>query len=109
MKWGLSAQQLHNFIRGLDSSPGAWTCITLEDPKENESATWQEVRLYGSQLFNAAVPNGRPVYLQGSELQGIQWENGILLPGQDGKCVNFDYIPRVIRVFVMAVFDGMFR
>lgn len=91
VKFTLSGQQLHNFIRGLDSSPGAWTCISLEEP--NESTTWQEIRLYGSQLFKeASVPSGRPIYFQGGEKAGIQWDNGFLIPGQDGKWVNVQRI-----------------
>ena len=87
VKFTLSGQQLHNFIRGLDSSPGAWTCISLEEP--NESTTWQEIRLYGSQLFKeASVPSGQPIYFQGGEKAGIQWDNGFLIPGQDGKWVR---------------------
>lgn len=86
MQWRLSGQQLHNFIRGLDSSPGAWTCVSLEEP--TESTAWQEIRLYGSQLFkDSSIPTGRSVYFQGNDKPGIQWENGLLIPGQDGKWV----------------------
>ena len=112
----LSGQQLHNFIRGLDSkhntiekrlcihtqvieilvnyliqgSPGAWTRISfIEEPKDNES--WQEIRLYGSQLFNEAVPTGRAVYFEGSDRTGIQWDGGLLIPGQDGT-----WVPNII-------------
>lgn len=88
VKWDKSAKQLHDFIRGLDSSPAAWANISLENPKENEGATWQEVRLYGSQIVkDSNVPSGRPVYFGGNDKAGIQWDNGILVPGQDGQWV----------------------
>ena len=38
-----TAKKLHNFIRGLDSAPGAWTVINEE-----------EARLYGSSLWTGA-------------------------------------------------------
>ena len=91
VKWTLTGRQLHNFIRGLDSSPGAWTLASLEDPSGSsaESVSWQEIRLYGSQVFKSAeLPSGRPVYFQGSAKPGIQWDNGLLLPGQDGQWVG---------------------
>lgn len=88
VKWDKSGKQLHNFIRGLDSSPAAWTSVTLENPKETENVSWQEVRLYGAQLYkDPNVPSGRPVYFEGYEKEGIQWDNGILIPGQDGQWV----------------------
>ena len=94
VKFTLSGQQLHNFIRGLDSSPGAWTCISLEEP--NESTAWQEIRLYGSQLFKeASVPSGRPIYFQGNNKAGIQWDNGLLIPGQDGNWVKIILVNKI--------------
>ena len=90
MKWTLTGQQLHNFIRGLDSSPGAWTCISLEEPKEGETSSWQEIRLYGAQLHkDSSLPSGRTVYFQGNDKTGIQTDNGLLIPGQDGKWVGY--------------------
>lgn len=84
----MTGKQLHNFIRGLDSSPGAWTSITLENPKEKEPSSWQEIRLYGAQLFKeSALPEGRPIFFQGSDKAGIQSDNGLLIPGQDGSWV----------------------
>jgi len=75
----------------IQGSPGAWTRISfIEEPKDNES--WQEIRLYGSQLFNEAVPTGRAVYFEGSDRTGIQWDGGLLIPGQDGTWV----IPQIL-------------
>lgn len=47
LKWsGKTAKQAHDFIRGLDSTPGAWTFIN-----------GKEVRLYGSSLFKGKLVN----------------------------------------------------
>ena len=57
---GKSAKQAHDFIRALDSTPGAWTLINGE-----------EVRLYGSRLWT-----GRHlyyVYLIGLFLRSFQY------------------------------------
>lgn len=85
----MTAQRLHNFIRGLDSSPGAWTVVSLQEPKDNEADNWQEIRLYGSQLYKgASIPSGQIVYLKDNQNTGILWDNGLLLPGQDGHWVT---------------------
>jgi len=78
----INSQTSFNF----QGSPGAWTKISFEEPKENGS--WQEIRLYGSQLFKDTVPAGRTVYFEGSGRTGIQWDGGLLIPGQDGTWVN---------------------
>nr|CAG4638677.1 EOG090X0BM2 [Cyclestheria hislopi] len=93
IKWNLSAQQLHDFIRALDSSPGAWTVVSLEDPNGNDSNSWKEIRLYGSRLHKSGdVPSGKAVYIQGCGKTGILHENGLLLPGADGGWVNVERI-----------------
>lgn len=50
----LTADQLHNFIRGCDKVPGAW--ITLDE---------QPVKLYGSQRWTKGVPHGLEVQVLG--------------------------------------------
>lgn len=88
VKWTSSGLQLHNFIRGLDSSPGAWTYVSLDEP--SESTVWQEIRLYGSQLFkDPALPSGRPIFFKDNDKPGLQWDNGILIQGQDGNWVIY--------------------
>jgi len=85
-----TGDDLHNFIRGLDSSPGAWTSVSLENPEiGKESVQWQEIRLYGSQkLKSAEVPQGRAVYFQGCQRVGVITDAGMLIPGNDNKYVN---------------------
>ena len=69
---------MHNFVRGLDSVPGAWT--VLQDVK---------VKLYGSQLWNKPKPNGVAVEVKGADSNGIVHSEGLLIPCKDGSMVCF--------------------
>lgn len=72
-----SAEALHNFIRGCDKVPGAWTSID-----------GQKVIFYGSTLWNDAIPEGSLVTLTKCKKPAIVHSNGILLTGIDGKHVS---------------------
>lgn len=73
----LTAAQLHNFIRGMDKVPGAWT--NLDD---------QVVKLYGSKLWTKAAPEGTEVKVEGMSKPGLVHNEGLLLFGNDGGMVN---------------------
>ncbi|XP_064080015.1 cytosolic 10-formyltetrahydrofolate dehydrogenase-like isoform X1 [Macrobrachium nipponense] len=75
--WNQPAETLHNFIRGLDSSPGAWTVID-----------GQEVKLFGSKLYTGSAVEGREVAIEGLGTAGVIHKDGLLLTGSDGKKVN---------------------
>lgn len=70
----LSGEELHNFIRGMDKVPGAWTLLD-----------GQMVRLYGSSLWNKSV-TGQEVDVDGRK--GFIHSEGLVLPGKDGTNVN---------------------
>ena len=74
-----SAQKAHNFIRGLDSAFGAWTLINGE-----------EVRLYGSTIWEKTVPEGDLVDVDG--VTGIVHEGGLLIKVEENKFVNVERI-----------------
>eukprot|EP00088_Acartia_fossae_P053331 TRINITY_DN6060_c0_g1_i13.p1 TRINITY_DN6060_c0_g1~~TRINITY_DN6060_c0_g1_i13.p1 ORF type:complete len:901 (-),score=295.69 TRINITY_DN6060_c0_g1_i13:194-2896(-) len=67
------ARSIHNFIRGLDSSPGAWTLL---DGKET--------KMFGSRLWHLDVDEGRPVQLDGGA-NGRITQDGLMIQGTDGK------------------------
>jgi formyltetrahydrofolate dehydrogenase len=67
---------VHNFIRGLDSTPGAWTVLNDE-----------KVKLYGSQLWNKPKPDGVAVEVTGADSKGIVHPEGLLVPFKDGSMV----------------------
>jgi formyltetrahydrofolate dehydrogenase len=69
---------VHNFIRGLDSVPGAWTVLNDE-----------KVKLYGSQLWNKPTPDGVAVEVKGADFKGIVHPEGLLIPCKDGSMVCF--------------------
>jgi len=68
-----SAKQIHNFIRGLDSSPGAWTLL---DGKET--------KLFGSKLWHLEVEEGRKVDLEGG-CEGKITRDGLMIRGTDDR------------------------
>ncbi|XP_075712760.1 mitochondrial 10-formyltetrahydrofolate dehydrogenase [Rhinoderma darwinii] len=72
--WDNSAEEIHNWIRGHDKVPGAWTVI-------ND----QIVTLYGSSLLEGAVPKGEPLHVEGASRSGLVTKNGVVLFGKDGK------------------------
>ncbi|XP_011633536.1 cytosolic 10-formyltetrahydrofolate dehydrogenase isoform X2 [Pogonomyrmex barbatus] len=78
--WTKSAKEVHDFIRGLDSTPGAWTML---DGKE--------VRLFGSSLWSDKQPEvEKTVNLE--ERKGIVHQSGLLIEAADGRFVNVERI-----------------
>jgi formyltetrahydrofolate dehydrogenase len=73
------AKAIHNFIRGLDSSPGAWAMLG-----------GQQTKLFGSRLWHGAVEPGREVELEGAARPGVVTKDGLMLAGTDGRwlCVK---------------------
>jgi len=68
------AKKIHNFIRGLDSSPGAWT---LMDGKQT--------KLFSSRLWYSEVEDGLDVQLKGCSQKGKITQDGLMIQGNDGK------------------------
>ncbi|XP_059537767.1 mitochondrial 10-formyltetrahydrofolate dehydrogenase [Myotis daubentonii] len=76
ISWDQSAEVLHNWIRGHDKVPGAWTEIN-----------GQMVTFYGSSLLNSSVPPGEPLEIKGARKPGLVTKNGLVLFGNDGKAL----------------------
>ena len=68
------AKKIHNFIRGLDSSPGAWTIL---DGKET--------KLFNSRLWYGDMDNGKEVALEGAARPGMVTRDGLMIAGTDGQ------------------------
>lgn len=66
------AKKIHDWIRGLDSVPGAWTIL---DGKET--------KLFGSKLWHGKLPQGQEVALEGAAKPGIVHEGGLLIFGKE--------------------------
>ncbi|XP_072309496.1 mitochondrial 10-formyltetrahydrofolate dehydrogenase [Eucyclogobius newberryi] len=68
------AESIHNWIRGHDKVPGAWTVID-----------GQAVTLYGSSMFGGSAPAGEALEVEGASQPGIVSKSGLVLYGSDGK------------------------
>ncbi|KAF0029530.1 hypothetical protein F2P81_018635 [Scophthalmus maximus] len=70
------AEAIHNWIRGHDKVPGAWTVIG-----------GQSVTVYGSSMLGGSVPTGQPLEIDGASQPGLVTNNGLVLYGTDGKAL----------------------
>ncbi|XP_007447370.1 PREDICTED: mitochondrial 10-formyltetrahydrofolate dehydrogenase [Lipotes vexillifer] len=76
ISWDQSAEALHNWIRGHDKVPGAWTEIN-----------GQVVTFYGSSLLNSSIPPGEPLEIKGAKKPGLVTKSGLVLFGNNGKAL----------------------
>ncbi|XP_028346395.1 mitochondrial 10-formyltetrahydrofolate dehydrogenase [Physeter macrocephalus] len=76
ISWDQSAEALHNWIRGHDKVPGAWTEIN-----------GQVVTFYGSSLLNSSIPPGEPLEIKGAKKPGLVTKSGLVLFGNDGEAL----------------------
>jgi formyltetrahydrofolate dehydrogenase len=82
INWDQSALALHNFIRGNDKLPGAWTTID-----------GQKVTLYGSSFIDSCDPVfGREIFIEGLNRPALITDNGLVVSGNDGKKINVGQI-----------------
>jgi len=72
-----SAKKIHNFIRGLDSSPGAWANIN-----------GQPTKLFNSRLWHGKFEPGMEVEIEGAARPGMVTKDGLMICGTDGKWLN---------------------
>ncbi|XP_070557579.1 mitochondrial 10-formyltetrahydrofolate dehydrogenase-like isoform X2 [Ptychodera flava] len=77
IKWDQPGEVLHNFIRGNDKQPGAWTNVD-----------GQQVTFYGSSMLDGPDPTGSPLEIPGMSKPGIVHKDGLVLYGNDGKKLN---------------------
>uniref|UniRef100_A0A5F8HF62 10-formyltetrahydrofolate dehydrogenase n=1 Tax=Monodelphis domestica TaxID=13616 RepID=A0A5F8HF62_MONDO len=75
INWDQPAEAIHNWIRGNDKVPGAWT-----------EANGQMLTFFGSTLNdNGLVPEGDTLDIPGASQPGIITKVGLVLFGNDGK------------------------
>lgn len=80
--WNKTAQELHNFIRGMDSVPGAM-CSLIPPGK----AAYENALLFGSSLWKKPKPTGTPIHIQNTT-NGLIHEEGLIIYGTDNAMVN---------------------
>lgn len=84
-----SAERIWNFVRGLDSVPGAIALVLREDGSE------EKVRLFGAHIYSAGVPaETKPLRLKGLPHPALVHADGLLLKGSDGAYVNVRRLKR---------------
>jgi len=77
INWDQSAEELHNFIRGNDKVPGAWSLWNDE-----------KITFYGSELWSKSAPSGTAIEIPGMSSPALVHDNGLLITGSDGKMLN---------------------
>ncbi|VDP04661.1 unnamed protein product [Soboliphyme baturini] len=80
INWDQPAHVIHNFIRGCDKVPGAWS-----------SFGEKKVAFYGSELWNNDVPENLNVIDDAPVFAGTH-ASGMLLKGNDNKYVNVHFV-----------------
>lgn len=79
--WTKPAKKVHDFIRGLSSTPGAWTTINGE-----------EVRLFGSTLWTGDELPKHRIEVNIDDRPGYIHEDGLLINTIDNKFINVERI-----------------
>lgn len=75
INWEQSAEAIHNWIRGNDKVPGAWT-----------EACGQKLTFFNSTLNTAGlVPEGEALPIPGAHQPGIVTKAGLILFGNDDR------------------------
>lgn len=81
--WKKTAGALHNFIRGMDSVPGAFCRLKL--PQDND---FKDALLFGSSLWKHGKPDDTKTVEIDGGFQAWIHDDGLLLEGSDGGLVN---------------------
>ncbi|XP_068153277.1 cytosolic 10-formyltetrahydrofolate dehydrogenase [Drosophila tropicalis] len=97
---GQTAVRIWNFIRGLDSVPGAIATVVLNTGGE---VVEEQVRLFGAHLYSAGpVSNAQPLRLKGLSKPAFVHEGGLLIEGTDGAFVNVRRLKRGSKVIAAS-------
>lgn len=85
-----TGQQIFNFIRGLDSTPGALVYVFNETDSDAEP-----LRLFGAEIYAKPIPSdGKVLKFKGLKQDAIIHSGGLLLIGDDGVAVNVQRLKR---------------
>ncbi|KAF5290054.1 hypothetical protein FQA39_LY14835 [Lamprigera yunnana] len=80
--WTKTGKEIHNFIRGMDSVPGASCMLTTPNSTEPQQAL-----LFGSSIWKKPKPDGTEIRIENSK-PGLIHDDGLLLEGNDGVLIN---------------------
>ncbi|KAL5281901.1 ALDH1L2 family protein [Megaselia abdita] len=91
-----TGKRIFNFIRGLDSVPGAIAFI------ESEGQKYDMIRLFGAQIISDIPSSGKYVNLKGLIKPALIHEGGMLIEGTDNEFVNVKRIKLGTKVILAA-------
>ncbi|XP_059505675.1 cytosolic 10-formyltetrahydrofolate dehydrogenase isoform X2 [Stegostoma tigrinum] len=74
INWDQPAETIHNWIRGNDKVPGAWSEVN-----------GHKLTFFGSTLISNSPPQGQILDIPGAHAPAIVSRNGLVLFGNDGK------------------------
>lgn len=95
------AIRIFNFVRALDSVPGAIAHVLLEDGNE------EQIRLFGASVYHDIIPSdAKQLKLKGLHHPALINEHGLLIPGTDGNYVN---VARIMRNGRMIAAQNWFK
>ncbi|VVC93053.1 unnamed protein product [Leptidea sinapis] len=89
--WSKGGVALHNFIRGLDSSPGATTFIKPHNKEgvEESGEANIEIKFFGSSLWEGEYEaKGDKINIPGLKSPAVIHEAGLLITANDGVKLN---------------------
>ncbi|XP_046964219.1 cytosolic 10-formyltetrahydrofolate dehydrogenase [Vanessa cardui] len=88
--WTKGGVELHNFIRGLDSSPGATTLIKSQNKDADETKDANiEVKFFGSSLWEGEYEaEGEKLFIPGLLKPAVVHDAGLLITANDGVRLN---------------------
>ncbi|KAG6464177.1 hypothetical protein O3G_MSEX014337 [Manduca sexta] len=87
--WSKGGMALHNFIRGLDSSPGATSFIKPQTKDGVVDAEPVEVKFFGSSLWQAEYDTeGDKLVIPGLNVPAVVHDAGLLITANDGVKLN---------------------
>lgn len=91
------AKRIFDFIRGLDSVPGA-LAYAINENREEEA-----IRLFGASLFYGTIPShARNIQLKGLQHAALINEEGLLIPGTDGSYVSVRKVKRGTKMITAS-------
>lgn len=94
---GQPALRIFNFVRALDSVPGAISYVL------NESGEEEAVRLFGASLISELPKNVQEIKFKGVKDGGaFVHDGGIVITGTDGKYVNIQRIKKGSRIIAAS-------
>lgn len=91
------AKRIFDFVRGLDSVPGALAYAINENGQE------EAIRLFGASLYHGVIPSqALKIQLKGLQHPALIHEHGLLIPGSDANYVSVKKVKRGTKMIAAS-------